>query len=99
AKTEEIQSKKVEDFYREHILSYCYDELQVRYRDKLELNIIEALRKEADYKKRDRDEYVREKIEDLFHLASPFVPKVAHHRELQYWGIHPSLKKELQEEL
>ncbi len=55
--------------------------------------------KEADYKKRDRDEYVREKIEDLFHLASPFVPKVAHHRELQYWGIHPSLKKELQEEL
>ena len=99
AKTEEIQSKKVEDFYREHILSYCYDELQVRYRDKLELNIIEALRKEADYKKRDRNEYVREKIEDLFHLASPFIPKVAHHRELQYWGIHPSLKKELQEEL
>ncbi|PEU79161.1 phosphonate ABC transporter permease [Bacillus anthracis] len=99
AKTEEIQSKKVEDFYREHILSYCYDELQVRYRDKLELNIVEALRKEADYKKRDRDEYVREKIEDLFHLASPFVPKVSHHRELQYWGIHPSLKKELQEEL
>ena len=54
--------EKVEDFYREHILSYCYDELQVRYRDKLELNIIEALRKEADYKKRDRDEYVREKL-------------------------------------
>ena len=91
--------EKVEDFYREHILSYCYDELQIRYRDKLELNIVEALRKEADYKNRDRDEYVREKIEDLFHLASPFVPKVSHHRELQYWGIHPSLKKELQEEL
>ena len=62
AKTEEIQSKKVEDFYREHILSYCYDELQIRYRDKLELNIVEALRKEADYKNRDRDEYVREKL-------------------------------------
>ena len=27
------------------------------------------------------------------------MPKVSHHRELQYWGIHPSLKKELQEEL
>ncbi|MGR5874261.1 hypothetical protein ACT7DH_06470 [Bacillus pacificus] len=96
AKTEEIQSKKVEDFYREHILSYCYDELQIRYRDRLELNIVEALLKEADYKNRDRDEYVREKIEDLFHLSVHSCRKFPHHRELQYWSIHPSLKKELQ---
>lgn len=96
---EENHSQKVEDFYREHILAYCQQELQERYRDKLELNIIEALRKEADFQKRDRNEYVREKIEDLFHLASPFIPKVSHHRELQYWGVHPLIKKELNEEL
>ena len=37
--------EKVEDFYREHILNYCYDELQIRYRDKLELNIVEDEKK------------------------------------------------------
>lgn len=55
-------NRKGRRLYREHILNYCYDELQIRYRDKLELNIVEALRKEADYKNRDRDEYVREKL-------------------------------------
>ncbi|MGG0275179.1 tubulin-like doman-containing protein [Bacillus rhizoplanae] len=98
AQAEEGQSQKVEDFYRKYILTYCEQELQDRYRDKLELNIIEALRKEAAIQKRDMTEYVSEKIEDLLHLASPFIPKVAHHRELQYWGIHPLIHQELNEE-
>ncbi|MCP8969162.1 tubulin-like doman-containing protein [Ectobacillus ponti] len=92
-------SGKIEDFYRTHILGYCRKELHTRYRDKLEMNIIEALRKEADLEGRNHDEYVREKIGNLVHLASPFIPKVAHHREMQYWGIHPSVRQELNEEL
>ncbi|WP_028400103.1 tubulin-like doman-containing protein [Ectobacillus panaciterrae] len=96
---EEGRSQKVEDFYRSHILAYCRKELQSRYRDKLELNVIDALRKEADFKSCDRSEYVKERIDNLIHLASPFIPKVAHHRELQYWGIHPNVYRELNEEL
>ncbi|MFD3445692.1 tubulin-like doman-containing protein [Microbacteriaceae bacterium 4G12] len=95
---EDHQSQKVEDFYRMHILTYCRKELQSRYRDKLELNIIEALRKEADFCGRNQIEYVKEKVDELLHLASPFIPKVAHHRELQYWGIHPFVHQELNEE-
>ncbi|MFC5773517.1 tubulin-like doman-containing protein [Ectobacillus antri] len=93
------KAQKVEDFYRTHILAYCRSELQSRYRDKLDLNIVEALRKEADLKGQDRNEYVKERIDSLIRLASPFIPKVAHHRELQYWGIHPYVYRELNEEL
>ncbi|MFX3660147.1 MAG: tubulin-like doman-containing protein, partial [Ectobacillus sp.] len=99
AQSEERHSQKVEDFYRSHILAYCRKELQSRYRDKLELNVIEALRKEAEFKQADRSQYVKEQVDNLVHLASPFIPKVAHHRELQYWGIHPAVYRELNEEM
>lgn len=96
---EEKIKEKVEDFYRIHILSYCRKELRTRYRDKLDFTIIEALRKEADFYNEDREEYVKRKIDDLVHLASPFIPKVPHHRELQYWGIHPNVRRDVSDEL
>lgn len=90
---------RVEDFYRQHILSYCNSQLRTRYRDKLEFNIVEAMRKEADFQHVEGDTYVRERIVELIHLASPFIPKVSHHRELQYWGVHPNVYNSLNEEL
>ncbi|WP_416826558.1 tubulin-like doman-containing protein [Ectobacillus polymachus] len=90
---------KVEDFYRQHILSYCREELRTRYRDKIELHVVEALSKEAEFEHVDSETYVKERINELIHLASPFIPKVTHHRELQYWGIHPSVYGAFHEEL
>jgi hypothetical protein len=92
------QPVKIEEFYRQNVVAYCRKELQNRFQDKLALNVIQALRKEASLKGEEVDVYVSDKVGELMHLSSPFIPKIAKHRELHYWGIHPEAKKELNEQ-
>jgi hypothetical protein len=79
---------KVEELYRKRVLNYCLDELKTRKNDQLDLDAINALRKEARFLGVDADQYIAERIGVLENLSSPFIPFIQNHRELKFWGIH-----------
>jgi hypothetical protein len=86
---------KVEEFYRKHVLNYCVEELKMRKNDQLDLDAIQALRKEARFLNQNPDEYIEERIRVLESLSSPYIPLIQDHRELKFWGIHSESMKRL----
>ncbi|OLO40830.1 hypothetical protein BTR23_04995 [Alkalihalophilus pseudofirmus] len=95
--TNYIEEIKVEELYRENVLGYCREELTSRYRDRLDLTVIQALRREAAYKGEEPTKYIEKRTSQLDHLASPFIPKIEEHRELKFWGIHSESLQDLGE--
>lgn len=79
---------KVEVFYKENVLAYCRKELASKHHDKLDLNIIQALKIEAVRLGIDPDVYLYKRIDDLDELALPFVPMTRNTREIQFWGLN-----------
>jgi len=90
---------RVEDLYRENVLQFCRKELRERYRDRIDLNIIQALRKEAQMLNQPVELYIKERIGILDNLSKPFIPNIENCRELKYWGIHSESYEELGERL
>lgn len=59
---------------------------------KLNLNCIDALRKEAELRNisdEKMDDYLRERINELEILAKPFVPSKSETSQFNSWGLHP----------
>jgi hypothetical protein len=79
---------KVEEFYRKHVLKYCIEELKTKKNDQLDLDVIQALRKEARFLGVSPESYIEERISVLENLSSPFIPLIQNRRELKFWGIH-----------
>ena len=88
---------KVEELYRIHVLSHCKQELRERKNERLDLDIIQALRKEAEFLEKNPETHIAERIEHLDHLSSPFIPFIPEHRELKFWGIHTESAERLSE--
>lgn len=83
-----FEELKVEELYRKHVLNYCLEELRTRKKDQLDLDAINALRKEAQFLGIDSDQHIAERVGILEHLSSPFIPFIQNRRELKFWGIH-----------
>jgi hypothetical protein len=92
-----MEEIKVEEFYRNHVLKYCLEELKTRKNDQLDLDIIQALRKEARFQGEIQENYIEERISVLEHLSSPFIPLIENRRELKFWGLHSESVSKLNE--
>ena len=79
---------KVEELYRDQVLAHCRRELRDSKGDRLDLDIIQALRKEAVFQEKNPEKHIENRIGHLAHLSSPFIPFIPEHRELKFWGIH-----------
>ncbi|MHC0035595.1 tubulin-like doman-containing protein [Pseudoneobacillus sp. C159] len=88
---------KVEEFYRKYVLNYCVEELKIRKNDQLDLDVIQAIRKEARFLNIQPEKYLEERLSVLENLSSPYIPLIQHHRELKFWGIHTDGLKKLSE--
>ncbi|WP_010199213.1 tubulin-like doman-containing protein [Bacillus sp. m3-13] len=94
-----VEELKVEELFRENVLAYCREELRSRFNDRLDLSIVQALRKEAQFKQVDSDEYLTERISSINQLSSPFIPRIDNARELIFWGIHTEASQHLKEQI
>ncbi len=83
-----IEEIKVEELYRKNVLSHCRLELNTRYHDRLDITVVQALRREAQFKGVDPEEYIKNRVNGLDFLASPYIPSINNSRELKFWGIH-----------
>ncbi|TMW70433.1 tubulin-like doman-containing protein [Alteribacter natronophilus] len=88
---------KVEQMYREQVVSHCREELSTRYQDRLDISIVTALRREADLKGANPDDHIAKRISTIDHVGLPFVPSIENSRELKFFGIHSDLADELGE--
>lgn len=93
--TEQLAST-VEEMYRADVLNWCMDE--TKKIDALQLNLIRALRKEAQMKAMPDSEinrYIKDKVTLLNNLARPFVPAVNDATEINSWGVNPQCTAEM----
>lgn len=94
----EEMSDKTEKMFRDDVVSWCRKEiLKV---DGINLNILRALRKEAELNNEENyEEYIINRVTKLSNLSKPFVPNVHNAQKRTYWGIQTSSVNELNEEL
>ncbi|WP_078553971.1 tubulin-like doman-containing protein [Bacillus alkalicellulosilyticus] len=97
--TNYIEEMRVEELYRENVVAYCRNELKTRYQDRLDLTVIQALRREAAVNQVNPEEHIEMRISQLDYLSSPFIPSIENHRELKFWGVHSDSAKQLGEKL
>lgn len=91
----EQRPERTEEMFRQDVLAWCRNE--VRKQDALQLNVVRALRREAELQGvEDADAHVAARVERLTHLARPWVPEVAGAAEIHFWGVHPESVAELQ---
>lgn len=90
-----VKEISVEEMYRTHVLGYCRNELNTRYHDRIDLSIIQALRREANILGVDPNDHIEKRVKALNNLSSPFIPKVEGRRELFNWGVHPQVEEDL----
>lgn len=92
---------RVVERFRQDVVAWCERELAKQ--DDLNLNLIAALRREAEMGGLDSDWHIRQRIGDLDLLARPFVPDVPEASWLRRWGSHPetaaALPPDLRQEL
>lgn len=87
---EEMQREvKVEELYRRHVLAYLRDDIKRRCSDRLDIDVMTALLREAAILNQDAPAYIQGKAAALEELSSPFIPSIPDSRELRFWGIHP----------
>lgn len=92
----EQAAAKVEEMFRADVVQWCVQ--QIAKVDALDLNIVRALRREAQLKAMPDDQinrYIRDKIALLNNLARPFVPAANNLTEINAWGIHPDCTQEM----
>ncbi|HEX5725344.1 MAG TPA: tubulin-like doman-containing protein [Longimicrobiaceae bacterium] len=91
----EQRPEATEALFRQDVLRWCRNE--VLKQDALRLNVVRALRKEADFAGADDgDAHVAARVGRLTNLARPWVPEVPGAAEIHFWGIHPESTAELQ---
>ncbi len=95
----EERPEKVEEMIRRDVISWGVGEL--RKEDRINFNIIRAIRKEAEMLNMDSgkiDDYIKERIQRLDNLTSPLIPEPmegGNISKFDAWGIHPDSVKEL----
>jgi hypothetical protein len=89
------KSIRIEEMYRDYVLSYCREELKKNYHEKLDFNVAKALQIEALFTGVEPENHIENRIAELDQLASPFIPFHKDHREIKLWGIHPSSEKNI----
>ncbi len=94
-----MEEIKVEELYRNNVLGHCRQELKTRYHERLDLCVVQALRREAQYKGKDVNEYMKDRIGGLENLASPYIPSINNSSKLKFWGIHTDTSENLGESL
>jgi hypothetical protein len=76
------------------VLAWCRNE--VLKQDALQLNVVRALRKEAELAGvEDEAAHVASRVGQLNNLARPWIPEVAGAAEIHFWGMHPDATQEL----
>lgn len=93
---EEMQQElKVEELYRQQVLSYLRDDVRIRCSDRLDIDVTTALIREAAILQKDPETHIQGRISALEELSSPFIPSIVSSRELKFWGTHPDSLKPL----
>ena len=95
----EIKAPSVEELYTEHITGYCRDQLKEQYRDRFDLSVVDALRREAELSGADPEHYMLKATQELNVKAHPYVSRTDNSRHLEFWGIHPAAQEEMGEQL
>lgn len=90
----EQRPEKTEQLFREDVLKWCRNE--VLKQDALQMNVIRALRREAELAGReDVDAHVSARVGTMTNLARPWIPEVAGAAEIHFWGMHPEATTEV----
>lgn len=94
-------ARATEQLFRESVLAWC--EAQVRKVEALNLNVIDAMRREADLttpigEELDTGQFLQDRIREIDNLAQPFVPTPNKIATLAFWGIHPDSVEVLNEQ-
>ena len=90
----EQRPERTETMFREDVLKWCRNE--VLKQDALQLNVVRALRREAEFAGAESPEaHVAARVGQMTNLARPWVPEVAGAAELHFWGVHPESTAEL----
>jgi hypothetical protein len=90
----EQRPEKTEQLFRDDVLAWCRKE--VLKQDALQLNVVRALRKEAELAGADDDApHVANRVGQMTNLARPWVPEVTGAAEIHFWGMHPDATAEL----
>lgn len=92
----EQAANRVEEMFRKDVLNWCIEKIQKV--DALNLNIVRALRREAQLKALPDDQinrYIKDKIAMLNNLARPFVPAANNVTEINSWGVNPQSTAEM----
>lgn len=85
-------AQTTEGLFRESVLAWC--RTQLRAVEALDLNVMEALRREADLttpsgEALDEGRYLHDQVRRVDNLAQPLVPAPAQAATLAFWGVHP----------
>lgn len=94
-KNKRWQNKKVGQMFRSSVLTWC--ELQLRKQDKLDLNVVSALRNEAEIMGKNAEQHVLDRIASLNQLAQPFIQGIPGAQKIECWGLHSDTNKALNE--
>lgn len=87
------EEKSTEKMFRRDVLAWCRD--TIREREKINLNLISALKVEGN----DNIEHLAEKVKRLDNLAQPHIPSPPENsKTLHCWGIHPDALRVLTEQ-
>lgn len=95
-KNQSWQSEKVGEMFRRNVLAWC--EQQLRKQDRVDLNVVSALRNEAEISNKNVDQYVLNKINDLNQLAKPFIQGIPGAQKIECWGLHSETNNALSEQ-
>jgi hypothetical protein len=92
----EQRPERTEALFRQDVVEWCRK--SIREQDALDLNVVQALRKEAEFAgDEDHETYITRRVEQLSRLARPLVPEVSGAAELPFWGMHPDSVRVLQD--
>lgn len=84
----EQRTERTEALFRQDVVAWC--RTTVRSQDALDLNVVQALRREAELQgEEELDAYVARQVSRLSNLARPWAPEVTGAAELHFWGVHP----------
>ncbi|MEL6771691.1 MAG: tubulin-like doman-containing protein [Bacteroidota bacterium] len=87
--------------FRQDVVAWC--RAQLGKVDRLDLNVMEALRREAQATKdageaTNEDAYMGDQLKRLDNLARPFVPEAPGTARIKFWGLHPESLESLHED-
>ena len=93
--------KKVsyDDLFHNLIVKSCRDKLlsNSNVTDELQINVIEALEREAEFNGaiEDKQEYIKERLAQLIDSVAPWAPKSTSSSDINLWGINPNCKTKI----